>query len=207
MKGGIYMKKIFCTFLFFLFAISFVFAQAGIGGSDIVKSEEGNGSNVDSIQTKTLVQTKVQSGNDSLGDENQVQIQAQRNNRLQLKVGNVSIQSSMEMNQEGEKLQVRLSNGENAEVKVMPEVASDTALEKLRLKACSSENNCSIELKEVGKGDQVRAAYEIQAQKQSKVLGLFKAKMQVQVQVDSETGELIQSKKPWWAFLASESEE
>jgi hypothetical protein len=31
--------------------------------------------------------------------------------------------------------------------------------------------------------------------------------MQVQAQVDAENGEVIQTHKPWWAFLASESEE
>jgi hypothetical protein len=31
--------------------------------------------------------------------------------------------------------------------------------------------------------------------------------MQVSAQVDAENGEVIAVKKPWWAFLASESEE
>jgi hypothetical protein len=30
--------------------------------------------------------------------------------------------------------------------------------------------------------------------------------MQVQAQVDAETGEIIQVNKPWWAFLAVEPE-
>ena len=89
----------------------------------------------------------------------------------------------------------------------MPDTASERALERLQLKTCSEENGCSIELKEVGQGDQVKAAYEVQVQKQAKVLGLFKTKMQVQAQVDAENGEVISAKKPWWAFLASESEE
>ena len=28
--------------------------------------------------------------------------------------------------------------------------------------------------------------------------------MDVEAQVDAESGEVIQTKKPWWAFLASE---
>jgi hypothetical protein len=31
--------------------------------------------------------------------------------------------------------------------------------------------------------------------------------MDVQAQVDAETGELLKVKKPWWAFLASEPQE
>ena len=96
---------------------------------------------------------------------------------------------------------------ENAEVKIMPNTASERALERLRLKNCVEEAGCTIELKEVGKGDKVKPAYEIKTQRQSKVLGLFKAKMDVEAQVDAETGELIKTKKPWWAFLASEPAE
>ena len=55
--------------------------------------------------------------------------------------------------------------------------------------------------------NQVRAVYEVQAQRNSKVLGIFSARMQVQAQVDAETGETIQLNKPWWAFLAVEPDE
>jgi hypothetical protein len=114
------------------------------------------------------------------------------------------MQMSQEHTQTGTRLQVKLSNGQNSEVKVMPNTASKTALERLQLKNCNSENNCSIELKEVGQGEKVKAAYEVKVQKEAKILGLFKTKMQVQAQVDAENGEVIQTNKPWWAFLASE---
>ena len=32
-------------------------------------------------------------------------------------------------------------------------------------------------------------------------------KMDVEAQVDAETGKVIRTKKPWWAFLASEPAE
>jgi len=75
------------------------------------------------------------------------------------------------------------------------------------LRTCSEENGCSIELKEVAQGKEVKAAYELRTQRQSKVLGMFRARMQVQTQVDAENGEIIRTKKPWWAFLATEPEE
>jgi len=80
-------------------------------------------------------------------------------------------------------------------------------LNRLRLKVCSQENNCSIELKEVGSGDGAKLAYELRAEKQVKVFGLFKARMQERAQVDAENGEVVQVKKPWWSFLASEVDE
>ena len=138
----------------------------------------------------------------------QFQIQNKGQNRMSLKVDNTEAESSLqiiqEQLQERIKLHAQLSNGKNAEIKVMPDSAAQKAQERLRLKVCSAENGCTLELKEVGSGDQIRAAYEVQAQKQSKLLGLFSKKMQVRAQVDAESGEVIQAKKPWWAFLASE---
>lgn len=121
---------------------------------------------------------------------------------------NVLVKSDERLpSQETEDYWLYAENGKNMEVKIMPDTASERALERLKLNVCSEENNCSIELKEVGNGNQTKAAYEVKVEKQARVLGLFKTKMQVQAQVDAENGEVIQTKKPWWAFLASESEE
>ena len=87
----------------------------------------------------------------------------------------------------------------------MPDVASETALQRLRLRNC--DENCSIELREVGVGGQARMVYETKTQRNSRVFGLFGARMDVQAQVDAETGELVYVNKSWWAFLASEPEE
>ena len=113
--------------------------------------------------------------------------------------------------EEGEdgEMRVYLSNGRKAHLKIMPNVASEKALKRLRLRNCNESNNCSIELKEVGKGEgnKTRAAYEVQMQRHHKLLGMFRIKATNKVQVDAETGEIIRVKKPWWAFLASEENE
>jgi len=141
----------------------------------------------------------------------QIQIQEKENNRIQLRVRDVEVDCdcnlTQEMVQNRTRLSVKLNNGRDAEIKVMPDTASETALSRLRLKVCSIEKNCSIELKETGQGENTRLAYELKTQRESKVFGLFKAQMQVQAQVDAENGEVISTKKPWWAFLASEPEE
>ena len=135
----------------------------------------------------------------------QVQVQQGEGNRLRLKVRDAEAHTDLEVTSEGQKLRAKLSNGRNAEIKIMPDTASERALQRLRIKNCSG--NCTIELKQVGEGEQARLAYEVQTERHSRVLGLFKAKMQVQAQVDAETGELIRVGKPWWAFLAVEPEE
>jgi len=107
----------------------------------------------------------------------------------------------------GTQLKVHLSNGRNAEIKIMPDTASETALARLRLKVCNETRNCTIQLKEVGQGNETRLAYELQIERHSRILGIFEAKMQVRAEVDAETGEVISVGKPWWAFLATQPEE
>jgi hypothetical protein len=92
---------------------------------------------------------------------------------------------------------ITLSNGRNAEVKIMPETASERAIERL------GELNFTIELKEVGKGDDVKIVYELTGNKNGRFLGIFKIQAKIQAQVDAETGEVIKVEKPWWAFLAT----
>jgi len=179
---------------------------SGAGESVQVNTETQTQNQGAETQLQNQVQAQVQTGTYMNQAGEQMQIQAGEGNEVKLQSGNVEATTAMTMTQEQvqnrTKLQVMLSNGMNAEVKVMPDAASETALARLGAKC---EGTCTIELKEVGTGSQIKAAYEIKTQKQAKVLGLFQAKMQVQAQVDAENGEVIQAKKPWWAFLATES--
>jgi len=111
---------------------------------------------------------------------------------------------SQEHEQNTSKLIAHLTNGRNAEIKIMPSAAASKALEMLRLKTCE---NCSITLKEVGKGNKTRIAYEIKTTRNARLFGMLKMKMEVMTQVDAESGEIIQVKKKWWAFLATEPTE
>ncbi|MFA7707389.1 MAG: PepSY domain-containing protein [Candidatus Pacearchaeota archaeon] len=93
-----------------------------------------------------------------------------------------------------------LSNGRKAEIKIMPETASERARERL------GELNFTIELKEVVSGSETRdnrPVYELTGDKEGRFLGLFKTKGKIITQIDAETGEVVKTKKPWWAFLAS----
>ena len=159
---------------------------------------------------------QVKSGNYTTNLGQAVKIFVHERNRIRLESKNVSADCECNMTQENEtdetgqnktKLKVKLSNGKGAEIKIMPDKASENALNMLKLKVCSEENKCSIELKEVGEGEEIRLAYELQTEREAKIMGLLKANIQVKAQVDAESGEVIQIEKPWWAFLASESEE
>lgn len=141
-----------------------------------------------------------------------VELKKETQNLIRLKIRNVSAHTTLDITEEFDEnnntlLVFKSSNGKNRIIKIMPDTASERALERLRLKVCSEENNCTIELKEVPVKKALKLVYELQVQKHYRLFGLFEAKAQNKVQVDAENGEIIQEKKPWWAFLASESEE
>ncbi len=77
------------------------------------------------------------------------------------------------------------------EVKIMPDTASEIAIAKLETL------NFDMELKDVG-----RLVYDVSSEKSVKVLGLFRAKMTIKTQIDAETGEAGEIRKPWWSFFA-----
>ncbi len=109
------------------------------------------------------------------------------------------------------KSEVKSNNNDNLDgdllgIKIMPEKASQIALEKLGVKICSTNNNCTIELKTVGSAGNEIKQYEMQLEKDSKLFGLFPMKMHVSAIVDAQTGD-VKVNKPWWAFLASENNE
>lgn len=83
-------------------------------------------------------------------------------------------------------------------VKIMPETASARAIERL------GQLNFTIELREVGNENQKNNIYVLNADKDMKIIGLFKTKAKFEVQINAETGDVIKVKKPWWLFLANE---
>ena len=192
------MKRVLTAILITLFLISFALAS------------QGNGQGVQA-GASAQNQEKIKEGNYEDERGNKFQIQERDQERTRIKAGNFSADCDCNITQEKSqnktKLKTQLSNGRNAEIKVMPDTASEGALERLRLKNCIEEQGCTIELKEIGKGNETELAYELKTQRQSRVFGIIKTPMQVQAQVNAESGEIIRIKKPWWAFIASEPEE
>ncbi len=192
------MKKTLLILTVALFVISFVSAAQNM--------QNGSG-NLGTTGSGEQIQAQV--GTHTAANGEQIQIKQQAQNRFQIHAGeysaNCSCNLTQKMDQNRTRLYTHLSNGQNAEIKIMPDTAAEQALERLRLRVCNE--NCTIELKEVGNKNQEQLAYEVKAQKQAKVFGLFKTKMQVQAQVSAENGEVIRVNKPWWSFLASEESE
>ncbi|MEM4230860.1 MAG: hypothetical protein QXF25_03225 [Candidatus Pacearchaeota archaeon] len=192
-----------------LLLASFVVAEQG-------QAADRSGQAVDqavdqAIQAGQGIMTRIQAGKYKSEAGQEFGIEAGEGEKLRLRIRNVTAHIGLDITpeqvQDRVKLMTRLSNGRNAEIKVMPDSASERALERLRLRVCSPERNCTITLKEVGTGNQTRAAYEVQAERHARILGLFQTKMRVRAEVDAENGEVISVGKPWWSFLATEAEE
>lgn len=129
---------------------------------------------------------------------------------LELRDGNTVVDTKLGLtkveNNGQSSVEVGLSNGNNAELKVMPSTASETALAKLKLSVCNAANSCTIKLKEVP-GNSGKIEYNVQIDRHSKILGIFQKKMTVSAEVDAQTGNVISVHKPWWAFLATQPSE
>ena len=168
----------------------------------LAQSQAGVNSNIGNQGEKKGISVAIRAGETIRIQSREINIEKNQE-RIRLRLGDVEVETELEVEkEEGEetKLKTQLSNGRNAEIKIMPDTANERALERLRLKVCSEENNCTIQLKEVGTNV---LAYELQAERHTRILGLFQAKMQVRAQIDAESGEVIGVGKPWWAFLAS----
>lgn len=80
------------------------------------------------------------------------------------------------------------------------EYLPDQLREIIRERTQARLNNTNITLNENGE-------YEYEAEKEARFLGLFKVKEKVKWFIDSETGEILRERGPWWGFLARDIEE
>lgn len=87
-------------------------------------------------------------------------------------------------------LYVETSNGEERQIKVLPEQASRNA------QAVLGTIFDEIELKENG-----HIEYEMSSDVEGKLLGFIPVKMKYRASVDAESGEVVSSKKPWYKFM------
>jgi cysteine-rich repeat protein len=110
---------------------------------------------------------------------------------------NTKLSVSEQVNQNGDvTIKAKLSTGVEQEIIVMPDVALHTALEELE-----TAQGFTFELQEHTEGEKITTVFSAKAKKTGKVLGLFDTQVDLETLIDTQTGEIIQTHKPWWAFL------
>jgi hypothetical protein len=129
---------------------------------------------------------------------------ANQTQEMQRRFENLSGDKNFNFTFEANKTKLRLKDGRDFEIKIMPETASLKAIAALRVHNCNESNNCTIELKETGTGNNTRLNYEAQIERHYKLLGLFQVKANESARIDAESGNTTSS-KPWWSFLATSS--
>jgi hypothetical protein len=82
------------------------------------------------------------------------------------------------------------------EIKIMPDTASEKAIEKL------GDLGFKIELKDVSKEGVKEPTYEAVGTKEAKLFWLFNVKMKVSTNINAQTGEVSNLDYPWWSFFA-----
>lgn len=181
----------------------------GITGLTSAQTDEGEEVEVEGVTgTSGPVRIAVGEGNN---DRVRVEKEAGSNRKIIVRSaeaqGEVEVETILEVEageENGEPvLKVATENGE-VSVKIMPDVASERALEALSLNACNEEDGCRIVLKDVGQGSgDIR--YEVSAEKDVRVLGIFDAQMLVSAEVDADSGAIVEINRPWWAIFAFNS--
>lgn len=195
------MKRLLVGLLISVFLVSLVFAASSAKvDTKVTITGEAIISDVDVDVNAGEMQQRGQNGS----DYSVVELRSQNESGVNIRA-RLNIQESLDIEQGiMQNMQVRLSNGRNAQVKLVPETAAERAVERLRLKVCNESNNCTIELREVGEGNETRLNYRLEASKRAKLFGLIDTEMPVEADINAETGEFIRTRKPWWAFLATE---
>ncbi len=89
-----------------------------------------------------------------------------------------------------------LSGNETRLIEFLPDEVRERVRERIHAKI---EGNETMELGEEGE-------YEIRVRKEARFLGLFKVREKLELHVDSETGEILKERAPWWGFLANDVE-
>lgn len=144
--------------------------------------------------TKTIIRD-CNKENDSITctRTKEMEIERTNGNETIIKIKNVSVTIVGEIETDDKNRTFFKWDNVSREIKIMPDTASDRAIERLQIKVCNESNNCTIQLKDVGlrsgEGNQTRMKYIVHALKERRFLWWHWNK-QVRAEVDAETGKV-----------------
>ena len=132
--------------------------------------------------------------------------------KIESEDGDFEVESELQIEQSsnGSQITITKTNGETVVIDILPDAALEIARQRLRFKKRFRNMNMSdisINLEEIEHKNIPRVVYNIQTNQHGRFLGIFKLVMNVEAQIDPETGEVIDAKRPWWAFLVAVSQD
>ena len=174
------MKKLGVVFIIaVLFSMAFVLADNDV--KVVSKYTENEIKNI----TKTITkECEVEDNKINCNKFIEIEIEKKDKNKTKLTSKNIYIEFEGEIESRDNKTFFKWENM-TKEIKIMPDTASEIAIERLRLKVCNEENNCTIQLKQVGTNGTLK--YEVKAMKEKRFL-FWKWKTEVKTEIDAETG-------------------
>ena len=227
------MKKIFLFGVLALFLMSFVVVaqedssnQVTTNSAETQTTTQQNQAKATQIQTqeRTLTQTQIQKAiqtknrikaNIQSGEcpedctctgstmkcelENggrEMTITAGNSGNIIVQVKGVDMSTNVTLYKSEGKVYGVFKDNQTKEIKVMP----DEVKEKIRQRTKARLENYNITLDEEG-------VYQVQAKKKARLFFLIPVREKVKLQINSETGEIIKMRNPWWGFLARDVEE
>jgi len=122
---------------------------------------------------------------------------------------NVSISHDLNVSDEfvgnQSRIVARLSNGQNANVSILPDQALNATLARLRIRQQLVNNgtNVSIQLRERIHNNVPQVVYNVEANQTGRFLGIFKVALRSNTEINAENGNVVAVNQPWWAFLVS----
>lgn len=222
------MKNIFIFIGLALFLTGFVFAQGNASqtqSADNSGTQIQGGDNQAQTQSKAKVLTQAQIKN-IIKAKNKLRIQAQigecpenctctgsvtkcqinggremtirtgKSGNTIVQVKGVNMSTQVTLYKSDGKVYGVFKNNETKIVKVLP----DGVKEKIRQRIRAKLENHNITLDENG-------TYQVQAQKKARLFFLIPVREKVRAQINSETGDIIKIRNPWWGFLARDVKE
>ncbi len=111
-------------------------------------------------------------------------------------------ESRLRIEKSGSELEAFSSEGKRHRIRIDPEKAKL----KIREKWKRNLNISNVSLEEVRHKNVPKVVYKLQSDHPGRFLGIFKMILKIQSQVDPETGEILATKIPWWAFLLADLE-
>jgi hypothetical protein len=167
---------------------------SGSGGSSEKKEENKKSESKEKSEIRTSINK----------ESREVRISAvteEGETKNEIKIRDTSAISDLKLEKEDGSVRAKLSNGEETNLAVFPDTASRIAMSELR----SSKQ--SLKIKESGEGDNKNVVYISEANKTSKVLGLFSVNYKFKAEIDAKEGKVIKSQKPWWTVLGKDEED